>query len=154
MRHRSLDGRLEENPMPMRRLCMLAALAASLTGCAARIERGETAPVAPQDLSDRASSAPSTRVEIAGVPQWLRIRLADYDAQTDRSAPRAVYAVTYAGATAYYVQAGCCDQLDPLVDANGVLICHPTGGYTGRGDDRCASKLPPAADRREVWRHR
>ena len=129
-------------------------LALTLAGCAARIERGATAPIAPQDLSDRTSAAPSNRVEIAGVPQWLRIRLADYDAQTDRSAPRAVYAVTYAGATAYYVQAGCCDQLDPLVDANGVLICHPTGGYTGRGDDKCASKLPPVADRREVWRHR
>jgi hypothetical protein len=129
-------------------------LALTLAGCAARVERGETAPVAPQDLSDRASAAPSTRVEVAGVPEWLRIRLADYDAQADRSAPRAVYAVTYAGAPAYYVQAGCCDQLDPLIDAHGVLICHPTGGYTGRGDDKCASRLPPAVDRREVWRHR
>jgi hypothetical protein len=138
------------------RLRHLLPLAASLTlaGCAARIERGDAAPVAPQDLSDRASSAPSSRVEIAGVPEWLRIRLADYDAQGAASAPRAVYAVAYGGGTAYYVQAGCCDQLDPLIDANGVLLCHPSGGFTGRGDEKCASKLPPADQRREVWRHR
>ncbi len=136
------------------RLLLLAAVVNALAGCAARIERGEAAPIAPQDLSDRASSAPSNRVEIAGVPEWLRIRLADYDAQTDRGAPRAVYAVAYAGGTAYYVQSGCCDQLDPLIDANGVLLCHPTGGFTGRGDEKCAAKLPPADQRREVWRHR
>ena len=52
------------------------------------------------------------------------------------------------------MQAGCCDQLDPLVDARGVLVCYPTGGYTGRGDGKCLGALPPAAQRREVWRHR
>jgi hypothetical protein len=139
--------------MRRRHLFPFAALL-TLAGCAARVERGDAAPVAPQDLSDRASSAPSTRVEVAGVPGWLRIRLADYDAQTGPGAPRAVYAVAYGGATAYYVQSGCCDQLDPLVDADGKLLCHPTGGYTGRGDEKCIAKLPPADQRREVWRHR
>ncbi len=133
---------------------VVAVVAWTLAGCAARIERGAAAPVAPQDLSDRASATPSNRVEVAGVPEWLRIRLADYDAQAGSGAPRAVYAVAYGGGTAYYTLAGCCDQLDPLVDANGVMICHPTGGRTGEGDGRCPGPLPPMAARREVWRHR
>ena len=125
-----------------------------LAGCAASVERGESAPIAPPDGSDRASSAPSMRVEAAGLPEWLRIRLADYDAQPAPAAPRAVFAVRYGDGVAYYVQAGCCDQLDPLVDARGVLVCYPSGGYTGRGDGKCPGALPPVADRREVWRHR
>jgi hypothetical protein len=136
-------------PLPL--LALSAALAA---GCADRIARGDAAPVAPPDGSDRAAGTPSTRTEVAGLPQWLRIRLADYDAQPGVSAPRAVYELPYGGGVAYYVKAGCCDQLDPLVDARGVLICYPTGGFTGLGDGKCPARLPLVADRREVWRHR
>jgi hypothetical protein len=138
---------------PRRHLLPLVAIAV-LAGCAARMERGESAPIAPPDGSDRASSAPTTRAEVAGLPQWLRIRLADYDAQPGAAAPRAVFEVRYGDGVAYYVQAGCCDQLDPLIDARGVLVCYPSGGFTGRGDGKCPGALPPAADRREVWRHR
>jgi uncharacterized protein DUF6970 len=138
-------------PLP---LLLLALAAATLAGCADRIAKGDAAPIAPPDGSNRASSTPSTRVELAGLPQWLRIRLADYDAQPGAAAPRAVYELPYGGGVAYYVQAGCCDQLDPLVDARGVLICYPSGGFTGRGDGKCPAALPLLADRREVWRHR
>jgi hypothetical protein len=138
-------------PLPLLLLALSGALA---TGCAGRIARGDAAPIAPPDGSDRTGSAPSTRVEVSGLPQWLRIRLADYDAQPGAAAPRAVYELPYGGGVAYYVKAGCCDQLDPLVDARGVLICYPSGGFTGRGDGKCPAALPLVADRREVWRHR
>ena len=131
-----------------------ALVGALLAGCAARVEKGEAAPLAPPDGSDRASASPSTRVEVAGLPDWLRIRLADYDAQPGASAPRAVFEVRHGDGVAYYVQAGCCDQLDPLIDARGVLICYPTGGFTGRGDGKCPQDLALVKDRREVWRHR
>ena len=135
-------------------LAALALPAVVLAGCADRIARGDAAPLAPPDGSDRASSAPSTRVEVAGLPEWLRIRLADYDAQPGPAAPRAVFELRYGDGVAYYVKAGCCDQLDPLIDARGVLLCHPSGGFTGRGDGKCPGPLPAPAERREVWRHR
>ena len=141
--------------MPRYPLIPLLALAATLiAGCASRVEKGEALPIAPPDGSDRASASPSTRVEVAGLPEWLRIRLGDYDAQPGPAAPRAVYEVRFGDGVAYYVKAGCCDQLDPLVDARGVLVCYPSGGFTGRGDGKCPRALPPQADRREVWRHR
>ena len=140
--------------MRPRFLLLLPVVIASLAGCASRLEKGEAAPLAPPDGSDRASSSPSTRVEVAGLPEWLRIRLGDYDAQPGPAAPRTVWQVRYGDGLAYYVQAGCCDQLDPLVDARGVLVCYPTGGFTGRGDGKCPGALPPVAERREVWRHR
>jgi hypothetical protein len=139
---------------PRHPLAIIASCVLLLAGCASRIAQGDAAPIAPPDNSDRASSAPSTRVEVAGLPEWLRIRLADYDAVPAPAAPRAVYEVPWRGGVAYYVQAGCCDQLDPLVDANGVILCHPTGGFTGRGDGKCLEALPVVAHRREVWRHR
>ena len=140
--------------MRPRSLLLLPFVAALVAGCASRVLQGESAPIAPPIETDRASSTPSTRVEVAGLPEWLRIRLADYDAQTGKAAPRAVYEVAYGDGVAYYTLAGCCDQLDPLVDANGVLVCYPTGGFTGHGDCKCIRALPPAAQRREVWRHR
>lgn len=141
--------------MRPRSLPALLALSASLaTGCASRVEKGATAPLAPPDNSDRPSATPSTRTELAGLPEWLRIRLADYDAQPGPAAPRAVYEVRYGDGVAYYVKAGCCDQLDPLVDVHGVLVCYPSGGFTGRGDGKCLGALPPESERREVWRHR
>lgn len=140
--------------MRPRFLLLLPVAIALLGGCASRVVKGEAAPIAPPTDPDRAGSTPSTRVQVAGLPEWLRIRLADYDAQTGSAAPRAVFQVPYGSGVAYYVQAGCCDQLDPLVDANGVLLCYPTGGYTGRGDGKCKGALPAPAQRREVWRHR
>ncbi len=135
-------------------LTFLAVASLLLAGCADRIMRGDAAPLAPPDGSDRASSTPSTRVEVSGLPEWLRIRLADYDAQPGSAAPRAVFEVRWGDGVAYYVKAGCCDQLDPLIDARGVLLCHPSGGFTGRGDGKCPQALPAGPDRREVWRHR
>ncbi len=140
--------------MRPRFLLLLPPVIALLGGCVHRIEKGEAAPIAPPDGSDRATSTPSTRVEVAGLPEWLRIRLADYDAQPGAAAPRAVYEVAYGNGIAYYTLAGCCDQFDPLVDAKGVLVCYPSGGFTGRGDGKCPGALPPETERREVWRHR
>ena len=135
-------------------LFLLLASAIAPGGCADRIAQGDAAPIAPLDGSDRAGSAPSTRTEVAGLPEWLRIRLADYDAQPRPAAPRAVFQVRYDDGVAYWVQAGCCDQLDPLIDARGVLLCYPSGGFTGRGDGKCPQALPSVTERREVWRHR
>ncbi|MEP6504081.1 MAG: hypothetical protein ABJD97_12165 [Betaproteobacteria bacterium] len=132
--------------------CLL--LATLLAGCAARIAQADAAPIAPSDGSDRASSTPTMRAEVAGLPEWLRIRLADYDAQPRPAAPQAVFEVRYGDGVAYLVLAGCCDQFNPLLDARGVLICHPSGGFTGRGDGKCPAALRPDVERREVWRHR
>jgi hypothetical protein len=41
----------------------------------------------------------------------------------------------------YYAASGCCDQLNPLFDADGKYVCAPDGGFTGRGDGRCPEEL-------------
>ena len=139
----------------MHRLHLVAVVVATLiAGCAERIAQADAAPIAPPNDPDRAGSTPTTRAEVAGLPEWLRIRLADYDAQPGPAAPQAVFEVRYGDGVAYLVLAGCCDQLNPLIDSRGVLVCYPSGGFTGRGDGKCPGALPPGNARREVWRHR
>src|SRR5688500_15649158 len=41
----------------------------------------------------------------------------------------------------YYAVSGCCDQLNPLFDAEGKYVCAPDGGFTGRGDGQCPVDL-------------
>ena len=40
----------------------------------------------------------------------------------------------------YSFTAPCCDQLNPLYDEQANYVCAPSGGFTGRGDEKC----PPA----------
>lgn len=57
--------------------------------------------------------------------------------QQSRTAERYVF-----GGQVYYgFIAPCCDQFNPMFDARGKYICAPSGGYTGRGDERCPTAL-------------
>ena len=135
---------------------LLLAMATSLVACANpdKVAAAAATPVTPSVVADPGGNPPPAAHAAPGLPAWLAALVADYDAQPARTAPAAAFAMAYGGETAYLVQTGCCDQFDPLYDARGVVICHPSGGFTGRGDGKCPAPLPPAADRREVWRHR
>ena len=73
--------------------------------------------------------------------------------QTARTPRRQGWRYIYQGRPVYYVQASslCCDQMSMLYDAEGNLICMPDGGYTGRGDGRCADFSPFRAPRVRVY---
>jgi|SRR5690606_3977041 len=51
--------------------------------------------------------------------------------------PASIWQWEYKDSTYYYVTADCCDRFNELYNTNGDLICHPDGGYTGRGDGKC-----------------
>jgi hypothetical protein len=138
--------------------CWISATAmAGLLGACAnpdQVAAAAATPVTPSVIADTGGDPPPALHAAPGLPAWLAARVADYDAQPARSAPAAVFELSYRGATAYLVTAACCDQFNPLYDARGVLICHPSGGFTGRGDGKCPAPLAPDAARREVWHHR
>jgi len=130
--------------------------AACLAGCAnpAKVAAAEATPVTPSVVADAAGDPPPALHAAPGLPAWLQALVADFDAQPARTAPSTAFALPYEGATAYLFMAPCCDEFNPLYDARGVLVCHPSGGVTGRGDGKCPAGLPPRAQWREVWRHR
>jgi hypothetical protein len=142
--------------MRTRFLLPLAAASLLLAACANpdKVAAAAALPVAPSVIADTAGNPPPAVHAAPGLPAWLAALVADYDAQPARTAPAAIHALPYLGGTAYLVTTACCDQFDPLYDGRGVVICHPSGGFSGRGDGRCPASLPPPADRREVWHHR
>jgi len=52
--------------------------------------------------------------------------------------PTVVYSYDYNGEKVYYFSAPCCDRYSDLLNAKGEMICHPDGGFTGKGDGKCA----------------
>jgi hypothetical protein len=52
--------------------------------------------------------------------------------------PQQVEEYQYNNQKVYLVTMPCCDFFNPVYDSTGKLICSPTGGFTGRGDGKCA----------------
>jgi hypothetical protein len=146
----------EDRSMRLRSWMLAAAVAGALAACAnpEKVAAADAAPATPSAIAGTGGDPLPAAHAAPGLPGWLAALVADYDAQPARTAAEAVFELPYRGATAYLVTAACCDQFNPLYDARGVVICHPSGGFTGRGDGKCPAPLPPDAARREVWRHR
>ena len=45
----------------------------------------------------------------------------------------------------------CCDIYDTLYDAEGIIICHPSGGITGHGDNKCGTLLEGKIESKVIW---
>lgn len=83
-------------------------------------------------------------------PAWLRARMAAFEQAPADAEAMEILALPYAGGTAYLFVAPCCDQFNVLYDATGQRLCAPSGGFTGRGDGRCAAPLALSSAQR-VW---
>ena len=65
--------------------------------------------------------------------------------------PAIIFTYLYNGDTVYYINAPCCDQFSSVYSKEGFLICHPDGGFTGRGDGKCLDFLDNASNRTLYW---
>lgn len=87
------------------------------------------------------------------LPDWLQEKITGFDALPEDHAPLAVWQITHKGLPAYFLISPCCDQYNPLFDAQGKTLCYPSGGIVGRGDGQC----PYPADRGRpillLWQH-
>ncbi|HET8693297.1 MAG TPA: hypothetical protein VFM33_01360 [Aquabacterium sp.] len=87
------------------------------------------------------------------LPRWLQAKVDRYAVLPPEQSAQAVWQISVQGRPAYLEIAPCCDQLNPLFDSQGHLLCHPSGGLTGIGDGRC----PHPADRNRapqlLWVH-
>lgn len=66
-------------------------------------------------------------------PAWLKDRMDDWEAEgyTEVSAYR------WQGDTVFLAIPPCCDRFSELYNHAGNLVCHPSGGITGKGDGKC-----------------
>src|SRR5437764_2630070 len=109
------------------RSAIIAALAATLFASACAVAESET------------------------IPAWMKDRTAQLEALPAGRPPRAIYAATHEGKPVYYLTPTCCDIPSELYDADGKLLCFPSGGFAD-GDGRCPAFVADEKRMRLVWR--
>jgi hypothetical protein len=70
------------------------------------------------------------------LPSWLTAKINEFSRLPVTNPPRSVLQVTYRGKPVYFIPPQCCDIPSELYDADGNLLCYPSGGFAG-GDGRC-----------------
>ena len=85
-------------------------------------------------------------------PPWVEQLIAQYAAAPLANPPRSIWRCAYQGKTVYFVPAECCDQYSDLFDAEGRLIGHPDGGFTGTGDGHYGDFFQARKEVVLIWR--
>lgn len=73
--------------------------------------------------------------------RWVKRQINLYETPTKQASSQVTRKLIYAGMPAYLIPSPCCDKFDYLYDARGVVLCAPSGGFTGRGDGSCPEAL-------------
>ncbi|MFN8310063.1 MAG: hypothetical protein U0T73_08875 [Chitinophagales bacterium] len=85
------------------------------------------------------------------VPDCIQKKIEAMKNEPVRNPPGSVWRYSYKGRTVYYIPAQCCDQYSELYDDQCNLLCHPDGGFTGKGDGTCTDFATAATGKTEVW---
>jgi hypothetical protein len=85
------------------------------------------------------------------MPAWVKAMTAQLEALPAGHPPRAIYRATLGDKTVFYLTPTCCDIPSELYDADGKLLCYPSGGFAG-GDGRCPAFAADEKRMRLVWR--
>jgi hypothetical protein len=96
-----------------------------------------------------AGCSPSAQPE---TPPWVDQLIRKYQSEPVGNPPQSFWRYDYNGQTVYYIPPQCCDQYSLLLDANGMEICAPDGGFTGQGDSRCPDFVAKRTNEELVWR--
>jgi hypothetical protein len=83
---------------------------------------------------------------------WLRKLIAEIEAQPATNPPSSIWRYTYRGAPVYFRPERCCDMFSELFAEDGALICHPSGGFSGKGDGKCSDFMDKRSEEALVWR--
>ena len=86
-------------------------------------------------------------------PPWLQTKILGFERGPASEAPREIWKITHHGKATYYFIQPCCDFENPLYDEQGVEICNPDGGLSGKGDGKCPEPRDRGTEAEFVWSH-
>lgn len=86
------------------------------------------------------------------LPKTVQERIIQFQKEAKANPPRAIYSYQYHNNVVYYITAPCCDFYSELLDKNGTLICHPDGGFTGKGDGKCVDFNKTKSAEKLIWK--
>ena len=98
-------------------------------------------------------TSPQSDPASTSLPGWLRAKIVQFEALPADRAPLGIWQITHNGQPAFYLLSSCCDQYNPLFNAQGNEICNPSGGFTGRGDGKCPKPMDQGTKAALVWSH-
>ncbi len=86
------------------------------------------------------------------LPSCIQKMISQYKSEEKQNPPRQVYSYLYNGKTVYYVTPPCCDFFSDVYDSSCVLIGHPDGGFTGRGDGTMTDFKEKRSNEKLIWK--
>ncbi len=113
-----------------------------------------TQPQPPESTTAGASTSATSPVPAIdpSLPVWLRQRIAGYERSEFGTSYMRVMKFRHWWRTYYYFTGLCCEQLDPIMDADGEYVCAPTGEWAGEGDMKCPKSFPDESGMTTVWK--
>ena len=90
--------------------------------------------------------------ESATIPSCIQQKIDEIKAQPKWNPPAEVNEYLYNDKHVYLFSSPCCDQYNMLYSEDCTPLCAPSGGFTGRGDGKCADFNEKAKKLRLVWK--
>ncbi|MEN9523807.1 MAG: hypothetical protein RL065_2184 [Bacteroidota bacterium] len=85
------------------------------------------------------------------VPAWIKDKIKQLEAEKPHQFKSYIAQFDYHGKKVFYIPADCCDQLNPLYDESGSILCYPSGGFNGKGDGRCSDFILDPKTKKVIW---
>ncbi len=88
----------------------------------------------------------------ADMPPFVRDLIKSFESAPVANPPASITRYEYQGRVVYYVPPRCCDVPSTLYDEKGGVICQPDGGFTGRGNNKCADFFDLRSKAVAIWK--
>ena len=86
------------------------------------------------------------------IPDFIQQKIEQIKKEPKWNPPAEVREYNYNGKRVFYFSSNCCDQYNVVYDENCNVVCAPSGGYTGKGDGKCADFNEKAVEVRLIWK--
>jgi hypothetical protein len=85
------------------------------------------------------------------IPNWVVIKIRELEKEKPHQLKSFIAEYQYKGKRVFYIPADCCDQLNPLYDEAGNILCYPSGGFTGNGNGKCTDFNFDPKSKKIIW---
>lgn len=86
------------------------------------------------------------------VPACVLYKIEEIKSQPKWNPAAEVNEYNYNGKLTYLFTSDCCDQYIVLYDGTCNYLCAPSGGITGKGDNKCSDFYTKAVHTRLIWK--
>jgi hypothetical protein len=105
----------------------------------------------PTSISLGHSYSDTSAERIEGVPAFVKEKIAFMKQYRSSNVPVDVWQCSLNGKTVYQFSGIHVDDFYSLYDSEGVFICYPSGGFTGKGDGKFPDFYKQATDWKLLW---